>query len=115
MIKPKIYLAGPLNAMAVDYIRNLNKMIHWDLKLRRLGYSVFDPCLDLLVGLLDGEFEYQDYTFNNIPWLKVADALFVLPDWELSVGTKKEIEIARSHHIPVFFELNELQKAFPVE
>jgi len=99
----KIYLAGALNASACGYIKNMHKMIAAAIKIRRKGHSVFIPCLDFLVGLVAGDWEYQDYFDNSQPWLKVADEVWVLPDSENSTGTQMEIETAKQNNIPVVY------------
>ncbi len=45
-------------------------------------------------------------------WVKVSEALIVLPKWENSSGTKKEIKIAKKLNIPVFYDYYELIKFF---
>jgi len=98
----KIYIAGKLNDDAAGYIRNCHNMIRTADKIRRLGFSVYIPCLDFLTGLVMGDYKYTDYFENNLPWLQAADAVFVLPDSQHSKGTQAEIEMARSLGIPVF-------------
>jgi len=98
----KVYVAGKLNAMTCDYIKNCHDMITTADKIRRLGFSVFVPCLDILSGLVKGDYTYLDYFENNLPWLQAADAVFVLPDSKESKGTQAEIEIARIREIPIF-------------
>jgi hypothetical protein len=61
-----------------------------------------------LEGLVSGDFEYADYFDNSQPWLCSADAVFLVPGWETSTGTRKEIELANSLDIPVFNSLEEL-------
>ena len=106
----KIYVAGALNSDAVGYIRNLHSMISYSNKLRRKGYSVFVPGLDILMGLLDGNFDYQDYFENSQPWLVVSDIMFVCPGWESSKGTMKEIELAKKSSIPIVYNDTDLLK-----
>jgi len=106
----KIYIAGALNSDAVGYIRNLHRMISYSNKLRRKGYSVFVPGLDILMGLLDGDFDYKDYFENSQPWLAVSDIMFVCPGWESSKGTVKEIESAKELGIPVVYNDTDLLK-----
>lgn len=106
----KIYIAGKLNGMACDYNKNLHNMIVWSEKVRRLGYAVFVPALDFLVGVVIGDLDYLDYFNNSQPWLAASDAMFVTPGWESSKGTAKEIEYAKSLGIPVFFDLELMDK-----
>jgi hypothetical protein len=104
----KVYIAGKLNDNAVNYIKNMHAMITIADKIRRLGYSVFIPCLDILSGLVAGNFEYQDYFQNNLPWLEAADAVFVCPGYETSKGTLEEIKHAERLGKPVYFKYTEL-------
>lgn len=106
----KIYIAGKLNADAVNYIKNMHNMIKTADQIRRLGYSVYIPCLDILSGLVAGDYDYKDYFENNLPWLEVADALFVCAGWETSKGTHLEIEHAERLGIPVYFAVKELMQ-----
>lgn len=105
-----VYVAGALNSDACGYIKNMHRMIRWSEKVRRKGYAVFVPGLDFLVGIVMGDLEYSDFFNNSQPFLARSDAVFVTPDWETSKGTAKEIEYARSLGIPVFFDLELMDK-----
>lgn len=98
----RVYVAGKLNADAAGYIKNCHTMIRTADRIRRLGFSVYIPCLDFLSGLVVGDYEYQDYFENNMPWLEVSHAVFVLPNSENSKGTQKELNRARELGIPIF-------------
>lgn len=104
----RVYIAGALNAMACDYIKNLHRMIVKADHVRRAGFSVFVPGLDFLSGLVDGRWDYEDFFNNNQAWLLVSEAMFVVYGWENSAGTKKEIELAKKLNIPVFYEVDDL-------
>ena len=112
MNKKKIYVAGPLNAMAVDYLKNVSNMMTEAEHLRRLGFSIYVPAIDLLMGIKFGYTGYNDYFDNSQPWLKAADAVYLCAGWENSKGTKKEIELALANNIPVFDNPDELVKHF---
>lgn len=102
----KVYIAGKLNAGACDYIQNVHKMIKAGDKIRRMGYSVYIPCLDLLLGLVVGDMGYEDYFGNNVPWIKASDFLYVMPNSEKSSGTQREIEIAKKYNIHVIRDIS---------
>ena len=106
----KVYVAGKLNAGAVDYIKNLHAMISTANCIRKLGHSVFVSCLDILLGIVDGTMDYNDYFENNLPWLKCADCLYVMPNSDKSSGTQAEIKLAMLYDIPVIFDIEELSK-----
>lgn len=112
MNKYKIYVAGPLNAMAVDYLKNVSNMMTEAEHLRRLGFSIYVPAIDLLMGIKFGYTGYNDYFDNSQPWLKAADAVYLCKGWENSKGAKKEIELALANNIPVFDNPDELVKHF---
>lgn len=80
MKKLKVYVAGKLNDDAAGYLQNVHRMIQVGNVLRKKGYSVYIPCMDLLSGIVDGKMEYKDYFDNNLPWLLAADILFVMKD-----------------------------------
>lgn len=106
----RIYVAGKLNDDACGYIKNVHRMIIWAEKVRKLGFAVFVPGLDFLQGVVFGDWNYQDYFDNSQSWLDVADAIFLVPGWEVSSGTKREIERANQRNIPVYFDLDLLAK-----
>jgi len=106
----RVYVAGKLNDDACGYIANIHKMIIWAEKVRKLGYAVYVPGIDLIQGMVFGDWVYKDYFDNSQPWLDAAHAVFLVPGWEASEGTKKEIERAKSKGIPIFSDLDTLNK-----
>ena len=112
MNKYKIYVAGPLNAMAVDYLKNVSNMMTEAEHLRRLGFSIYVPAIDLLMGIKFGYTSYNDYFDNSQPWLKAADALYLCEGWENSKGTKAEMATAMANGIPVFDNPDQLMNHF---
>jgi len=105
----RVYIAGKLNADAVDYIQNVSKMVRVAIDVQKAGFSVFVPCLDLLCGIVAGDFTYDDYALNNIKWLEVSDAVYVMPNSESSKGTQKEVALANSLDIPIFYDIDMLK------
>jgi len=112
MNKKRIYVAGPLNAMAVDYLNNVSNMMNEAEHLRRLGFSIYVPAIDLLMGIKFGYTDYHDYFDNSQPWLLAADAVYLCTGWENSKGTKAEMETAMANGIPVFDNPDQLVKHF---
>lgn len=104
----RIYIAGALNAEAVDYIKNMHNMLHYANEVRKLGFAVFVPGLDFLMGLQIGNWGYKDYFENSQPFLEVCNILFVCPHSENSKGTQMEIETAKKLGIPVVYSLDKL-------
>lgn len=108
----KVYIAGKLNDDAVGYIKNCHKMIKVAKVVRDLGFAVYVPCIDFLEGLVDGNFDYPDYFENSQPWLMSSDAVLLVPGWEDSKGTAREIELAKSLGIPIFKNPRDLHYYF---
>jgi hypothetical protein len=104
-----IYVAGKLNGDACEYISNVTRMIKYAEDVRKLGCCVAVPCNDLVHGLIIGTHQYKDYFDNNVEILKRCDAMALTPGWITSEGTKKEIEIANYHDIPVLKNLAEVE------
>ena len=106
-----VYVAGKLNSDAVGYLKNVYVMNQLADQTRRAGFAVANPCLDLIMGLTFGDYGYADYFDNNQEILTRCDAVLCCFNWETSEGTKREIAMAESLDIPVFFSLGELINA----
>ena len=105
----RVYVAGKLNDMAINYIKNMSVMMAFAEEIRKLGHAVYVPCLDFQMGLMFGDWMYDDYFNNSQQWLKVSDAVFVVPGYETSEGTNREIELAEKLGIPVCYKVKDLQ------
>jgi hypothetical protein len=76
------------------------------------GYAVFSPFIDFQFFLsCQGEERITPTMIKNssMEWLKAADAVLLLPDWEDSAGTWAELEMAMKDHIPIFTSLEQLK------
>jgi len=103
--RPLIYVAGALRGDVPTYISNCSRMIKYAESIRRSGVAVYIPCLDLLQGLVMGDMEFTDYFNNSFEVLKRCDGVYLVPGWENSEGTKREIALAESIGIPVFSDM----------
>lgn len=108
----KVYIAGALNSDAVGYVNNMHTMIRCAEQVRREGFAVYVPCLDILMGLCSGQYTYKDYFDNSQPFLLACDAVFVCQNSEFSKGTQDEIKTAKDVGIPVFDDVRDLVLAF---
>lgn len=100
---PKIYIAGKLSDNECKYIKNVHKMIKNAEKVRKEGFAVFIPGIDLLAGIVIGNWNYNDYFNNSQPWLKISDGMYVGSNWRKSNGTIREIKNAIEWKIPTFY------------
>ena len=114
----RIYVAGKITSTnPLVYLQNTMAGITQGLELYLKGYSVFIPHLEIMMWMILGkdvhltnEMIYE----RSLEWLKVCDAMLVLPGWEDSVGTKGEIEFALANDIPIYYSVDELGKKLPL-
>jgi len=108
----KVYIAGKLNDEATKYIANVHKMIKTAAEVRKAGYSVYVPAVDLLEGIVSGDFEYDDYFDNSQPWLLASDVMMLVEGWESSPGVAREIKLAEANDIPVFNKVIDIDRHY---
>ena len=104
----RIYVAGPYSADNVlGVLNNIREGMRWSTRLMLDGFAPFCPWLDFHYQLMLREGEQltvDQYYAYSLAWLRVSDAMFVIPNWTQSKGTQKEILVATELRIPVFFE-----------
>lgn len=111
----RVYIAGALNADAIGYIKNLRRMIKHSILVRKAGFAVFVPGLDILMLLMSDTINYNFVFYNSWSWIKVSDAIYVVPKSKKSKGTQREIALAEKIGIPVFYKLSDMEEYFVVE
>ena len=115
----RVYIAGPYSSDSViGGLNNIRNGLRMATELMLAGYSPYCPFVDHLFCLQLREDEIlsvDDYYNATLEWLKVSDAVLVLPGYKKSRGVLKEIECALSRDIPVFYSLKDLKRGFPVE
>lgn len=107
----RIYIAGKYNDdNVINVLSNIRRGINMAAHLIKDGYDVYCPFLDYSLALTasGGSLTKEQFQRNSMAFVEVCDALLVLPGWETSGGTKREIERARSLNIPVYFDSQEL-------
>lgn len=114
----KIYIAGPLSSkendkrnpskVVTDYIQNVSQMCKVASLVRRKGHSPFVPALDLLLGVVVGDWEEEDYRGLSDEFLPVCDAILVIGH---SWGVDREIELAVKLGIKIYNSIEEIPDA----
>lgn len=102
----RVYIAGRYNAdNMMEVLGNIRRGMNATAMLLSEGYHAYCPWLDheLAIGTWGEALTEQILKENAMAWLEVCDAIYVLPGWEKSKGTKAEIERAEELNIPVFF------------
>jgi len=111
----RVYIAGALSSkenenrnpskVVTDYIQNVSRMCQRASEVRRLGYYPFVPGLDFLLGVVNGNWEEEDYRGIGMAFLEVCDAVLVTSD---SWGVQQEISRAKELGIPVYYDIGDL-------
>lgn len=111
-MRKRIYVAGAYSAGDVlSVLDNMRRGMRASTEVILAGFAPFCPWLDFHFHLMlwnKEKLEVQDYYDYSVAWLEVSEAVLVLPNSENSVGTQKEIEIARGFGIPVFYSMEAL-------
>jgi len=109
----KRYCAGAYSSDNVfGVFENVRKGLEMSTELFARGYAVFCPFTDFHFCLMkkpEHNFTLEMFYNYSIAWLEVSDVMIVLPGYENSVGTLKEIEIANEKGIPIFYTLKDLE------
>ena len=107
----RLYIAGAYSSdNVIGILDNIREGLRASTKAFLAGFAPFCPWSDrdFQIMLRDGEtLTVQDYYDYSISWLKVSDGMLLVPGFEKSSGTKKEIEIAEQLGIPIFFFLDD--------
>ena len=112
-VMKRVYIGGAISAdNAIDVMKNIHRMIYWGNKISKKGFAVFIPALDVLWQIQTGDVDYDRIFANSQPWLDVSDAVFLVPGWENSPGTKKEIKRAKKKGVPVIHDIKYLECHF---
>lgn len=89
-----IYLAGPLSALTErERQANLKYAIDAAFKLRRLGFAVISPHEQGFCG--PHALSYEGWMKHGLNLLKLCNAIYLLPGWEASPGTLRELRVAQ--------------------
>lgn len=110
--RTRIYVAGCYSSDNVlGVFENMRKGMRLSVKTLLAGFAPFCPWLDYHFSLMlrgTEKITVADYYEYSMSWLYVSDAMLLVPGWEKSVGTSKELTLASEVGIPVFYTLEEL-------
>lgn len=109
----RVYIAGRYSADNVmEVLGNIRAGQEAAVNLMLRGYYVHCPWLDhqLVLSYGGAYLTSQFLKDNSMAFLEVCDAVYVLPGWETSNGTKAEIVRSKKLNIPVFYYIEKLNK-----
>lgn len=112
----RVYVAGAYSSDNVlGVLTNMQKGMRLSTEVFLAGYAPFCPWLDhhYTFMLREGEsITLQQYYDYSMAWLESSAAVILVPGWENSHGTKKELQRAAELNIPVFHSLRDLNAHF---
>ena len=106
----RLYIAGAISDPSlITALDNIRRGARLSAEALLAGFAVFSPFIDfqLFLALRDGEsIPKPVIQAQSMAWLDVSDAVLLVPGWENSGGTRREIERAEQLGIPVFVNLD---------
>ena len=102
-----IYVSGAYTAKTKKLIqKNIKLSEQVSKELYLLGWACITPHKNSAGFENFTEFTYYDWIACDFEMLKRCDAIFMLDNWESSVGARAEYIFAMWAKIPIFFEKN---------
>lgn len=113
----RIYIAGALSSrekenrnpseVVVDYLANVSRMCKVASMVRRAGHYPYVPALDLLLGVINGNWDEEMYRGIGMAFMEVCDAVLVISN---SWGVAKELDRATELGIPIYDNLSHIKE-----
>lgn len=107
----KVYVAGPISANdPITLFGNEKNGIDTAAWLILQGFAVFCPHLDFqyLLGVYGKDITKEQLQANSMAWVECCDCMLVLPGWEKSPGTRREMARATTLNMPIYTNVHEL-------
>lgn len=110
----RIYVAGRYGArdgLKLEELEaNVQRAIEHAKVIIKKGHNVFIPHLFHYVDTINGEKFLPEgkWIELSIDWLKVCDAIYMLPNWGESKGACEEHAVALVSNMLVFYDLKEV-------
>jgi len=106
--RTRVYVAGPYTKG--DVAINVKEAVETADRLLKLGYAPYCPHLTHFWHMLF-EHDYQTWLDLDNEWVTCCDMMLRIPGE--SSGADKEVALAESLGLPVFFSVEELAEAIP--
>ena len=110
----RLYIAGAMSSSnPVEFLENLRNGQRLSTRALLAGHAVFSPFIDFQLFFQTREEETitADMIKNSsMAWLRVSEAVLLVPGWQDSKGTQAELAEARKLGIPVYKSLSGLKK-----
>lgn len=102
----RVYIAGPYSKG--DVAQNVKKAMDFANDLINLGFAPFCPHLTHFLHMNNWQ-PYEKWLEIDAEFVKVCDAVLRISGD--SSGADKEVELAKSLNIPIYFSIEELKSA----
>jgi hypothetical protein len=109
-MKTLLYLTGPYSGWSKvkderekEITNNIAAAKMVAASLWELGYAVLCPHANTANFEKLCKASYDDYMEGDLEMVRTVDAVVAMPKWDISKGSKLEIEFARKLGIPVYF------------
>lgn len=100
----RVYVAGAYSGDNVlQVLQNIGRGEWYAAQIFKRGFAPFTPFhdKDFAMKLWDEDLSVDKFYGYSLTWLEVSDILFLVPGWEDSLGTFKEIKVAHKLGIPI--------------
>ena len=103
--KKLIYISGKYTG---DIDENISIARTYACELWEEGYAVICPHLNTSHMERDCKATYEDFIEGDFEMVRRVDAVFMLPEWEMSKGANLERRVALERNIPVFYTIKDI-------
>ena len=117
MRRTRVYVAGAYSAdNVITVLDNMRKGMRMSTEVMNLGYAPFCPWLDYQFQLMQREdlgesLSVEDYYEYSLAWLDASDCVLVVPGYENSKGTMKELAYAAQMGLPIYYKVEDLYES----
>jgi len=111
----RIYIAGALSSkekndrnpskVVTDYIANLSHMCKVASVVKKKGHMPYVPGMDFMLGLVNGNWEEDEYRGIGMSFLEVCDAILIS---SMSWGVQKELDRANELSLKVYDHIEDI-------
>lgn len=111
----RVYVAGAYSSNnTIEVLKNIGKGEKLAAEVFLNGFAPFVPWSDrsFIFHFPEKEFDVKDFYKYSMEWLNVSDCVILVPGWEFSKGTLKEIEQADRLGIPVFKDIESMKNYY---
>lgn len=105
--RPRVYISGPISLGDPEH--NFTQAAAAQRELIRLGFAPLNPMLSMKLPGHEA-ISHADWIASDLPWVELSEAVLRLPG--KSVGADMETDYAAKHDVPVFHDIDSLNKAF---